>query len=70
LAGTLLIKITQSAGEILDLRYRFIWSAWLDGRLLGQGHAFTPEIAEAQALDLVSPDEVEHIEIDYRGARF
>lgn len=63
MAGTLTVRITKSAGEILDLRYSYIWSAWLDGSLLGEGHAFKPEQAEAQALDLLSPDEVEHIEI-------
>jgi hypothetical protein len=66
-AGTLGIRITDSAGEVHDLRYRFIWSAWLDGELLGKGHAFKPEAAEAQAMDLVTdlvtPDEVGHIEI-------
>lgn len=67
MAGTLTVRITQSAGEILDFRYRLIWSAHLDGRLLGQGHAFQPEEAEQRALDLVSPEEVEHIDIIYRG---
>ncbi|MCZ7662725.1 MAG: hypothetical protein M5U22_07220 [Thermoleophilia bacterium] len=67
MAGTLKIKITECSGEIKDLRYAYMWSAWLDGRLLGQGHAFRPEEAESKAMnlvtDLVSPDEVEHIEI-------
>jgi hypothetical protein len=66
-AGTLKIRITKSGGEIHDLRYRYIWSAWLHGRLLGKGHAFKPEAAEAQAMglvtNLITPDEVEHIEI-------
>jgi len=63
MADTLTIRITEAAGEILDLRYRYIWSAWLGRQLIGQGHAFKPEIAESRALDLISPDEVEHIEI-------
>jgi hypothetical protein len=65
--GKLLIKITRAAGEILDYRFTFLWSAWLDGRLLGQGHAFCAEEAETKAMnavaDVVSPDEVDHIEI-------
>jgi hypothetical protein len=64
---TLTIRITASAGEIHDLRYRFIWSAWIGGRLLGQGHAFDPDEAEERAMDLVTglltPDQVEHIDI-------
>ena len=67
MAGTLKIKITASGGELRDLRYRYIWSIWLDGRLLGKGHAFKPEEAEALAMDLVTdlvtPDEVGHIEV-------
>jgi len=67
MAGTFTVRVTESTGEVLDLRYRYIWSAWLDGRLLGKGHAFKPEIAESRALDLVSPEEVEHIEIVHVG---
>jgi hypothetical protein len=63
MAGTFLIKITRASGEIHDLRYRYMWSAWLDGTLLGSGHCFKPEDGIARAHDLVSPDEVEHIEI-------
>jgi hypothetical protein len=67
MAGKLTIRITQSAGEIHDLRYLYLWSAWLDGTLLGKGHAFKPEEAEAQAMDsvvdLVAPDQVECIDI-------
>jgi hypothetical protein len=63
MTDTLTVRITESRGEIHDLRYRFIWSARLDGMLLGKGHAFKPEEAEARALDLVSPDRVEHLEI-------
>ena len=63
MAGTLTVRITESAAKIHDLRYRFIWSAWLDGTLLGKGHAFKPEEAESQALDLLDSDEVESVEI-------
>ena len=36
MTGMLLIRITEDhASEIRDLRYRYIWSAWLDGTLLG-----------------------------------
>lgn len=63
---TFTVRITESAGEIHDLRYRFIWSAWLDGELLGEGHAFNPDEALALAHDLLSPEDVEHLVIDYR----
>ena len=63
MAGTFLIRITEIAGEITSIRYRFLWSAWLDGRLLGSGRCFRPEVGIARAHDLVSPDDVEHIEI-------
>jgi hypothetical protein len=67
MAGTLTVRITESQAKVASLRYRLIWSAWLDGRLLGQGHAFRPETAEAQALDLVAdllaPEEVRRIEV-------
>lgn len=66
MAGTLLIRITRASGEIRDLCRSYIWSAWLDGRLLGKGHAFKPEQAIERAHDLVSPDEVGHIDIVYR----
>jgi hypothetical protein len=67
MADTLTVKITESGGEIHDLRYRFIWSAWISGELLGKGHAFKPEEAIAKAQDLIDPEGIEHIEIDYRG---
>ena len=60
---TLLIKITKASGEIRDLRFRYMWSAWLGGRLIGQGHAYKPEQVEPHVLDLVTPDQVEHIQI-------
>lgn len=37
MAGRLLIRITPVMGEISDLRYQHLWSAWLDGELLGKG---------------------------------
>jgi hypothetical protein len=67
MAGTLTVRITESAGEIHDLRYRFIWSAWLDGTLLGKGHAFKPEVAILAAQELVDPEDIENMDIDYRG---
>jgi hypothetical protein len=54
------------------LRYSVIWSAWLDGVLLGEGDATDAEEAEAQAMnlvtDLITPEEVERIQIDQRPA--
>jgi hypothetical protein len=68
--GTLTIKTTdmvRGGGTLTSLRYRYFWSAWLDGRLLGTGYDFTQENAETVAMnkvtDLLSPDEVEHIEM-------
>ena len=65
--GTLVIRITKSSGEIHDLRYRYIWTVCLCGRLLGKGHALNTEQAEALAMDLVTdlvpPDEVGNIEV-------
>lgn len=64
MAGMFLIKITENhATEISDLRYRYIWSAWLDGQLLGNGHCSHAEEAIKRAHDLATPDEVEHVEI-------
>lgn len=37
MTGRLLIRITPVTGEISDLRYQHLWSAWLDGELLGEG---------------------------------
>ena len=53
MAGTLLIRTTRNSGEIHDLRYSYIWSAWLDGQLMGKGYAFKPEEAIEKAQDLV-----------------
>ena len=68
--GTLTIKTTDMAkggGTLASQRYRYFWSASLDGRLLAKGYDFTRENAETAAMnkvtDLVTPDEVEHIEI-------
>jgi hypothetical protein len=67
---TLTIRITAAAGEIHDLRYRFIWSVRLGSRLLGHGHAFDPQEAETKAMDLVTdlltPEEVDHTDIIVR----
>jgi hypothetical protein len=62
-AGMFLIKITKSKGEITSATYAYLWSAWLDGKLLGKGHCVYPEAGIERAHDLVSPEEVEHIEI-------
>jgi len=67
MAETFTVRITESGGEILDLRYRFIWSAWLSGRLVGKGHAFKPEGAVARAQELVDPEDIDYVDIDYRG---
>lgn len=62
-AGRLLIRITPVTGEITDLRYQHLWSAHLDGELVGKGYCTWPEQARELALDLVTPDQVDHIEI-------
>lgn len=67
MGGIFTLRITESAGEIRDLRYRFIWSAWLDGTLLGKGHAYHPDEALAQAQELVDPEDIDDLKIDYRG---
>ena len=67
MGGIFTVRITESAGEIHDLRYRFIWSAWLDGVLLGKGHAFNPDEALTQAQELVDPEDIDDLTIDYRG---
>ena len=61
--GTLRIRVTPVEGEIADLRFQYMWSAWLDKKLLGKGYCTWPEQAREQALDLVTPDEVESIVI-------
>jgi hypothetical protein len=66
MAGAFVVRITESSGEIHDLRYRFIWSAWLDGTLLGEGHAFNPDEALTQAQELVDPEDIDDLKIDYR----
>ena len=67
MAGTFVVRITESSGEIHDLRYRFIWSAWLDETLLGKGHAFNPDEALERAQELVDPEDIDDLRIDYRG---
>jgi len=63
MSGTLRIRITPVEGEITALRYQYMWSAWLDTKLLGKGYCTWPEQARELALDLVTPDEVERIAI-------
>jgi len=65
--GIFTVRITESSGEIHDLRYRYIWSAWLDGTLLGKGHAFNPDEALERAQELVDPEDIDDLKIDYRG---
>ena len=69
MGGIFRVRITESAGEIHDLRYRFIWSAWLDDSLLGSGHTFDPDEALEQAQELVDPESIDDVEIE-RGGRF
>lgn len=66
MAGTFKVRITESSGEVHDLRCRFIWSAWLDGTLLVKGHAFNPDEALTQAQELVDPEEIDDLEVEYR----
>jgi hypothetical protein len=67
MVGTFTVRITESGAEIHDLRYRYTWSAWLCGRLVGKGHALGPDEAVAQAQELVDADDVDRMDIDYRG---
>jgi hypothetical protein len=67
MAGTFTVRITEPEAEIHDLRCRFIWSAWLSGRLVGKGHAYKPDEAVARAQELVDPDDIVRMDIDYRG---
>lgn len=67
MGGIFKVRISESAGEIRDLRCRFIWSAWLDGTLLGKGHAYHPDEALERAQELVDPEDIDELEIDYPG---
>ena len=67
MGGIFTVRITESSGEVHDLRYRFIWSARLDGTLLGKGHAFHPDEALERAQELVDPEDTDDLKIDYRG---
>ena len=67
MGSILTVRITESAGLVRDLRYRFIWSAWLDGVLLGKGHAYHPDVALRRAQELVDPEDIDDLQIDYRG---
>ena len=59
--------MARGGGTLTSQRYRFFWSASLDGRLLAKGYDFTRENVETVAMtkvaDLVTPDEVKHLEI-------
>ncbi len=63
MSGTLRIRITPVEGEITDLRYQYMWSAWLDKKLLGKGFCTWPEQARELALDLATPEQVSRIVI-------
>ena len=63
MARTLRIKVTKSQAKLASVRYAYLWSAWLSGKLLGKGYCARPKEGIARAHDLVSPDQVEHIEI-------
>jgi hypothetical protein len=67
MGGIFRVRITESAGEVHDLRYRFIWSAWLDRTLLGKGHAFDPDEALERAQELVNPENIDDVVIERRG---
>jgi len=67
MGGIFKVRITESAGEIHDQRYRFIWSAWLDGSLLGSGHAVGPGEALEQAQELMDPESIDDVVIERRG---
>lgn len=67
MAATLEIRVTETGGEIRDLSYRYMWSAWLGSRLVAKGHASTSDEAEAQAMDKVTdrlrPEDVQSIRV-------
>lgn len=67
MASIMTVRITESTGEMHDLRYRFIWSAWLDGVLLGKGNAYHPDETLERAQELVDPEDIDDLMIDYRG---
>lgn len=61
MGSILTVRITESAGEIHDLRYRVIWSARLDGVPLGKGHAYHPDQALERAQELVDPEDIDDL---------
>ena len=66
MAGTLTISITEPGVRAMRaLGYRLMWTAARDGRVLGWGHTHRPDVAEAEAWDLVvsttRPDEVDNL---------
>jgi hypothetical protein len=68
MGGIFTVRITEAAGEIHDLRYRLIWSARLDGRLLGKGHALSEYQALERAQECVDPETIDDLRIEYRGS--
>jgi hypothetical protein len=62
-----MVRITEPAGGIHDQRYRFIWTAWLDGVLLGSGHANHPDEALSKAQELVHAEDFDDLLVDCRG---
>jgi hypothetical protein len=67
-AGTLTISITQPDTRAMRaLGYPLMWTAALEGRVLGWGHSRRRADAETEALDFVSdvlsPDQVADIAI-------
>ncbi|MCZ7661878.1 MAG: hypothetical protein M5U22_02505 [Thermoleophilia bacterium] len=67
MSGQLTISTTETSAPRTSLRYSFLWSAWLDGHVLGEGYGFSAEDAERRAVNLVTdtltPDQVEHIKV-------
>ncbi len=60
---TLRIRVAENPGQITSLRYANTWSARLGGKLIGSGYCLNRMEAEERALDLVTPDEVDEVEI-------
>jgi len=54
----------RGKSDILDAENA---AAWLDGTLLGKGHAHHPDEAFTQAQELVDPQDIDDLKIDYRG---
>ena len=63
MTGPLRIRTRKNVGYMPSLHYATIWTAWLDDKMLGQGCCRCPEEAVEWVHDLVTPDQVEHVEI-------